>query len=241
MPPTPSCCATPGLVTAMPPAPQGGVTRHPVGGRLRRTGPSRRHQPLVRRVRQRARRMPGIDRPGFGLTTGRQAIRLALPRHHDPRHGARPGPARRPPRHRCLAHGDRWIDGWHASPRMGRDVPGQGPWTRADRRLHAVDGPADRLGGIGRRVIALDPRWRGGDYYDAAPGEGPGEGLAIARMVAQVTFRSDNVFTERFGRSIADRADVGDHLGCGSSSRSSGISITMGRSSATALTPTATS
>ena len=28
-------------------------------------------------------------------------------------------------------------------------------------------------GSIGRRVIALDPRWRGGDYYDAAPGDGP--------------------------------------------------------------------
>ena len=31
-------------------------------------------------------------------------------------------------------------------------------------------------GSIGRRVIALDPRWRGGDYYDAAPGDGPGGG-----------------------------------------------------------------
>jgi homoserine O-acetyltransferase len=68
-------------------------------------------------------------------------------------------------------------------------------------------------GSIGRRVIALDPRWRGGDYYDAAPGDGPADGLAIARMVAQVTFRSDNVFTERFGRSIAHRAELGDHLG----------------------------
>ena len=67
-------------------------------------------------------------------------------------------------------------------------------------------------GSIGRRVIALDPRWRGGDYYDAEPGDGPADGLAIARMVAQVTFRSDNVFTERFGRAIAHRAELGDHL-----------------------------
>jgi homoserine O-acetyltransferase len=67
-------------------------------------------------------------------------------------------------------------------------------------------------GSIGRRVIALDPRWRGGDYYDSALGDGPSEGLAIARMVAQVTFRSDNVFTERFGRAIAHRAELGDHL-----------------------------
>ena len=68
-------------------------------------------------------------------------------------------------------------------------------------------------GAIGRRAIALDPRWHGGDYYDAEPGDGPGEGLSIARMVAQVTFRSDNVFTERFGRAIAHRAELGDTFG----------------------------
>ena len=59
-------------------------------------------------------------------------------------------------------------------------------------------------GAIGRRAIFLDPKWRGGDYYDAEPGDGPSEGLALARMVAQVTFRSDNVFTDRFGRELAD-------------------------------------
>ncbi len=59
-------------------------------------------------------------------------------------------------------------------------------------------------GAIGRRSIRLDPKWRGGDYYDAAIGDGPWQGLAIARMVAQVTFRSDNVFTDRFGRELAD-------------------------------------
>jgi homoserine O-acetyltransferase len=68
-------------------------------------------------------------------------------------------------------------------------------------------------GAIGRRAIRLDPRWRGGDYYDAAPGDGPWEGLSIARMVAQVTFRSDNVFTDRFGRELADGA--GQHDGFG--------------------------
>jgi homoserine O-acetyltransferase len=57
---------------------------------------------------------------------------------------------------------------------------------------------------IGRRAIRLDPGWNGGDYYDAAPGEGPHQGLAIARQIAQVTFRSDEVFTDRFGRSLAD-------------------------------------
>lgn len=68
-------------------------------------------------------------------------------------------------------------------------------------------------GVIGRRAIRLDPRWRGGDYYDAQPGDGPADGLAIARQVAQVTFRSDNAFTERFGRELTDQAAVGDTFG----------------------------
>jgi homoserine O-acetyltransferase len=60
-------------------------------------------------------------------------------------------------------------------------------------------------GAIGRRAIRLDPNFRGGDYYDAAPGEGPWQGLATARQIAQVTFRSDNAFTEKFGRDLADK------------------------------------
>jgi homoserine O-acetyltransferase len=55
---------------------------------------------------------------------------------------------------------------------------------------------------IGRTTIAVDPGFRGGDYYDAAPGEGPHRGLAAARMSAQVTYRSDEVFTERFHRTL---------------------------------------
>jgi homoserine O-acetyltransferase len=59
-------------------------------------------------------------------------------------------------------------------------------------------------GAIGRRAIRLDPQWNNGNYYDAAPGQGPWEGLSIARMISQVTFRSDNIFTEKFGRELAD-------------------------------------
>ena len=68
-------------------------------------------------------------------------------------------------------------------------------------------------GVIGRRAIQLDPGFRGGDYYDAGPGDGPGEGLSVARQVAQVTFRSDNAFTQRFGRELTDRAQFGDTFG----------------------------
>jgi homoserine O-acetyltransferase len=56
----------------------------------------------------------------------------------------------------------------------------------------------------GRRAIRMDPRWRGGEYYDAAPGEGPHEGLATARMMSMMTFRSDDVFNARFGREVVE-------------------------------------
>jgi homoserine O-acetyltransferase len=56
-----------------------------------------------------------------------------------------------------------------------------------------------------RHAIALDPLWRGGDYYDAADGDGPHRGLALARQMAQVTYRTDEVFNERFGRHTVER------------------------------------
>ena len=54
----------------------------------------------------------------------------------------------------------------------------------------------------GRRCIRMDPRWRGGEYYDAEAGDGPHDGLATARMISMMTFRSDDVFSARFGREV---------------------------------------
>ena len=83
----------------------------------------------------------------------------------------------------------------------GGDVPRAGRVARPHRHRGGRQRPADRAGGAsGRQAIRLDPRWRGGDYYDAAPGDGPHEGLALARMIAQITYRTDDVFTDRFGR-----------------------------------------
>jgi homoserine O-acetyltransferase len=53
---------------------------------------------------------------------------------------------------------------------------------------------------VGRMAVANDPKWRNGDYYDAAPGDGPHAGLALARQIAQIHYRSEPVFEERFGR-----------------------------------------
>lgn len=52
---------------------------------------------------------------------------------------------------------------------------------------------------VGRQAIKNDPEWLGGDYY---PGAGPTKGLAVARMVGMITYRTAELFEERFGRSL---------------------------------------
>ncbi|MDN5859594.1 MAG: homoserine O-acetyltransferase [Pseudonocardia sp.] len=49
-------------------------------------------------------------------------------------------------------------------------------------------------------AIRADPGWRGGDYYDAAPGDGPHAGLAVARRMAHLSYRSPFELGTRFGR-----------------------------------------
>ncbi len=61
---------------------------------------------------------------------------------------------------------------------------------------------------VGRQALVLDPKWRGGDYYDAAPGDGPHAGLAAARAIAQIHYRSDTSFQSRFARSVAEAGAV---------------------------------
>ncbi len=50
------------------------------------------------------------------------------------------------------------------------------------------------------RAIRADPNWRGGDYYDAPAGEGPHEGLAIARGIGHISYRTELELAARFGR-----------------------------------------
>ncbi|WP_282825896.1 homoserine O-acetyltransferase MetX [Gulosibacter sediminis] len=49
-------------------------------------------------------------------------------------------------------------------------------------------------------AIRLDPAWRDGNYYDAGAGEGPYRGLALARRMAMLNYRSDSELEDRFGR-----------------------------------------
>ncbi|HZR13531.1 MAG TPA: homoserine O-acetyltransferase [Acidimicrobiia bacterium] len=50
------------------------------------------------------------------------------------------------------------------------------------------------------RAIRSDPRYRGGEYYDARPGDGPHAGIALARGIGQVSYRSELELERRFGR-----------------------------------------
>ncbi|QGQ21139.1 homoserine O-acetyltransferase [Cellulomonas sp. JZ18] len=60
----------------------------------------------------------------------------------------------------------------------------------------------DQIAGFHTQLNAIlaDPRYRDGDYYDAADGDGPHVGLGIARQIAHQTYRSAAELDERFGR-----------------------------------------
>ena len=53
---------------------------------------------------------------------------------------------------------------------------------------------------VGRRAILADPKFNGGDYYDDK--EGPRYGLALARMVAHITYLSEVSIESKFGRRL---------------------------------------
>lgn len=61
---------------------------------------------------------------------------------------------------------------------------------------------ADQIGTHNAQIeaIRMDPRFRGGDYYDAAPGDGPHRGMGLARRIAHLTYRSETELDLRFGR-----------------------------------------
>ncbi len=51
---------------------------------------------------------------------------------------------------------------------------------------------------VARSVITADPAWQNGDYY--ADGDGPVQGLAQARQIGHITYLSQGMMAEKFGR-----------------------------------------
>jgi homoserine O-acetyltransferase len=69
---------------------------------------------------------------------------------------------------------------------------------------HCVAIGAAPLGAMGlalnhlqRQAIRLDPQWNGGEYSRDDP---PAQGLALARAIAMCSYKSAELFDERFGR-----------------------------------------
>ncbi len=56
------------------------------------------------------------------------------------------------------------------------------------------------LNSVQIEAVRTDPLFRGGQYYDAEDGEGPHRGLALARRMALLNYRSPSELNERFER-----------------------------------------
>lgn len=54
---------------------------------------------------------------------------------------------------------------------------------------------------VGRQAIITDPNWQGGDYYNGSP---PDVGLALARMIAHITYLSEEAMHQKFSRRLQD-------------------------------------
>jgi len=63
---------------------------------------------------------------------------------------------------------------------------------------------------VGRQAIMKDPNWNGGHYYG---GQAPTAGLAIARMIAHITYLSEHSMREKFGRRLQDKDAYGYDFG----------------------------
>jgi homoserine O-acetyltransferase/O-succinyltransferase len=59
---------------------------------------------------------------------------------------------------------------------------------------------------VARRAIATDPDFHGGHFYEH--GVLPKRGLRIARMIGHITYLSDDVMNEKFGRLLRDGVDL---------------------------------
>ena len=59
---------------------------------------------------------------------------------------------------------------------------------------------------VARRAIVTDPDFHGGHFYEH--GVVPRRGLRIARMVGHITYLSDDVMNEKFGRQLREGLDI---------------------------------
>ena len=59
---------------------------------------------------------------------------------------------------------------------------------------------------VGRQAIFSDPDWNEGNYYNT--GKIPENGLSLARMIAHITYLSDESMDIKFGRDLQDKDEI---------------------------------
>ena len=59
---------------------------------------------------------------------------------------------------------------------------------------------------VGRQSIFSDPNWNKGNYYGT--GKIPKNGLSVARMIAHITYLSDESMYIKFGRDLQDKDEI---------------------------------
>ena len=59
---------------------------------------------------------------------------------------------------------------------------------------------------VGRQAIFSDPDWNSGNYYGT--GKLPRNGLSLARMIAHITYLSDESMDIKFGRGLQDKDEI---------------------------------
>jgi homoserine O-acetyltransferase len=65
---------------------------------------------------------------------------------------------------------------------------------------HRLTSQGIAFNAVGRNAILSDPHFKGGEYYDKP--EKPTKGLAVARMLAQITYLSEESMGYKFGRKL---------------------------------------
>ena len=190
--------------------------RQPRRRRRRARASDRRLVDRPRRRRQGARHRPtwfvvapnmlggcqGIDRTRLARAR-RPRVGFPLPVPHDPRPGRRA--ARRSPTRSASTLGRRrsavrWAACRRSSGRSRHPdrvervaVLAAPPRSRAPTRSRSTRCSSRRSASI--------PAFADGDYYDAADGDGPHRGLALARRMALLNYRSPTELNDRFERS----------------------------------------
>lgn len=64
---------------------------------------------------------------------------------------------------------------------------------------------------VGRQSIFSDPNWNDGNYYEK--NDIPKNGLSVARMIAHITYLSDESMYLKFGRDLQDKDEISYDLG----------------------------